>query len=1393
MRSEHFSCGFGHHFPLRPAGSEARLVYNTEIPRGNDLLNRLVDREDMEKSRHAYDRVAERVAQYRARVNALANTAQQAGRSADYVARCVAAERVLLGLINGILPERYTPQTTYEVPQGPVRLNNVAVLMPTYDAATAERHQRARFRGDHDEVADIEANSPREGRIWFIVGRLEAEYRQIENMIAQWERGAGIAPDESLQTQMLAARTRRLNDQMLLNEAAPQTNKLQTIQIAEYREPMTGLVTPAFHLLRLPANVQIVFEDRDGTPYTGTGGGVENIPLSGGARYERFSTAFTAQLDPSRIHAVLTPPGAPRGRATITKDEVNNLIFSFASPPPPSRDDDHPPVDRRTDPPPGTRRTPEPVGSRPIIPEIVNPPPPPNLRNPLENRNPVPPPRPNLQNPLQRQGQPSTNNNTTPSAREFQHSGGPAPSHTEDQTHGSTPTDVPPGRERGDLREEAERDPNITVTPQNLTVEPGGNGRFTIRGGIRHGIIFLGPSPVYQFDNGAGAPVSAILSGTLQGDRWVVRTDDGTVFSFGRDGTIDVTGGPREGVIPLRVQPYRDDASRSSLPSIPCTVTIRRTPIPVPTPAPTPTPVPVTPVPTPAVPEQPTPAPQPTPPTPEPPTVPSVPAGPPPEPPPAPMPERAPEPLPEASFTVSPNVNFLRGGDGVFTISAGTTNRVYDAARIQRDVRVIIGEEAIRLPANGTVEHPGSGLRFTRTEDGRITVSGNRVTAAVPVHFLFRGNRTDDQEEMRTVTVTELQTPIHRDALPPIQPRRWTPPVEQPATPGQTPQEAAQTEARQREREAVENNPSVPNTVVPAQPRAPETVNSRESIETLRGVLTAKIEQLRSLGAAQVDEAQSKAHRERMQALVDGRAPAGQHQEMGINQCLEELRRLDSNFRLPFDDDVTTGSTRLLVTYDIPTNRILLRDFNYRRFLPNLPADNVRNVFMRDCIGDATVPTEGRRDDNDITWWVGSSLFTSPLTSSFHYFADEPSMKIFRSIPDTTEGDCHFRRDGTRQNAYYVDVPGPSGRERWYISDLGLNPRRRAHGTEETNEFTISRLRQNGSIDFSTATHIMRPQVFSATYRIEDYRTAAGETGQWMVLSNMTLRPQWSRAVLAAIERARQEQASEQRDEANMRSFDLPRNEQVGFLAFHQGDLRDPAFSRSPAHLTHLASILHARGYNIALPNGLRFDANGRVVNAAGRESPVHILVERDPRVADWTPAMIIRQRLEALHKQGIRHVYMELACHGSEEGMLEFQQADGHSVERISFKQLMDIFMRFPSMHFTVHTGACFGGWGRQAEQFRKTMLDTVSREEGRITIITQSKPYITNVGDTFDDALRYYIAAGMTVGQAVRAADRYHRMRTHGTRNPEIRRSSPTRPTHSAREDGQEEAPRA
>lgn len=298
-------------------------------------LDRLMMREDHTKFPYAYDRVQDRVTQYVNRVQALyqalrkADPSRQAGLIGEEAAD-VTWIREVLPMMNG--KEQSAKQTYTQVGPKGYELSQFATIFNSYDSQTHDKMARANYQGL--DIRAITSGADVRGRIHFNVARLETRYANIERHIVTLEErlmkrtGGELPPNlrPPFSQTLLEGRTKALEAQI---NATADGARLQSILIDQFREPFTGIDHPAYHLLRVPANVQMELFERDGgaaVPMTG----VQEVPLSGGAKYYKIGVEFARNLDVNQVAARFTPPGRI---AAIRKDNVDNFIFDFGTAP----------------------------------------------------------------------------------------------------------------------------------------------------------------------------------------------------------------------------------------------------------------------------------------------------------------------------------------------------------------------------------------------------------------------------------------------------------------------------------------------------------------------------------------------------------------------------------------------------------------------------------------------------------------------------------------------------------------------------------------------------------------------------------------------------------------------------------------------------------------------------------------------------------------------------------------------------------------------------------------------------------------------------------------------------------------------------------------------------
>ncbi len=339
MRIHCFSAG-------RMNDREARLLFVNqpgETPQGN--VDRLMVREDLDKWRQAYDSVHVRADQYRTRLDSLYKTLINGTNNPTNRERLRQEQIVNHTFINFIVPRNLNTTDARNEEIGrhyALGGRDHIMVAPTQNAQTYEKINRDTFR--NGPQGNFEATRM---QIFFNMERLEVRFRQVEATIADLEQRVQTrypgTLTETFQEQMQRQRTEAFERQ---RNATERTDKLQTIQIAEYRNPMTGETTPGYHLLRVPSNVTMRLQNVAGDTQHTPRSGLEIVELSGGQKFYKLSPGLMRVINVNTMRAFFNPPGRV---ATMEKDDVNNIIFTFERP-----------VERQPDPEPEPEREPEP-------------------------------------------------------------------------------------------------------------------------------------------------------------------------------------------------------------------------------------------------------------------------------------------------------------------------------------------------------------------------------------------------------------------------------------------------------------------------------------------------------------------------------------------------------------------------------------------------------------------------------------------------------------------------------------------------------------------------------------------------------------------------------------------------------------------------------------------------------------------------------------------------------------------------------------------------------------------------------------------------------------------------------------------------------------------------
>lgn len=101
-------------------------------------------------------------------------------------------------------------------------------------------------------------------------------------------------------------------------------------------------------------------------------------------------------------------------------------------------------------------------------------------------------------------------------------------------------------------------------------------------------------------------------------------------------------------------------------------------------------------------------------------------------------------------------------------------------------------------------------------------------------------------------------------------------------------------------------------------------------------------------------------------------------------------------------------------------------------------------------------------------------------------------------------------------------------------------------------------------------------------------------------------------------------------------------------------------------------------------------------------------------------PIQALRSLLTALVKSGVKQFYIMSLGHGSEGSF-------GFGNNRISPEAFKTIFAEFSDCKFTFNTLSCYGGGLANA---MKTFRDESDAKSGRVTVFTQTKPDVPNLG---------------------------------------------------------------
>lgn len=305
--------------PLFGFSKERRMLCDHEqgaTEKDRKKMENLHMAEFREKSKYAYDKVQDRVNEYRGEVTTLRNQLRAVRETDQWKSK--QSKRLQSA-------ERETGRIQKEI----------GVVYKTYSDDVLK--EMSKGNKDLAKIAQTQE------KLFYRVDTLEHFYTFIENEISQVEQSLiskNIDVRPTLQQRMLGRRLKTFEDQ---RKATREDDQLRTIEVDWYSKPFDKMERRAYHLLRLPRTASVSFRATiNGVGIPQEGHDYEVINLSGGAQYIKFTAEFMQSLpdgmDPQPFVMKITvkdPDGGPDKTYDAiphkTKDGLNNLTFSFAS------------------------------------------------------------------------------------------------------------------------------------------------------------------------------------------------------------------------------------------------------------------------------------------------------------------------------------------------------------------------------------------------------------------------------------------------------------------------------------------------------------------------------------------------------------------------------------------------------------------------------------------------------------------------------------------------------------------------------------------------------------------------------------------------------------------------------------------------------------------------------------------------------------------------------------------------------------------------------------------------------------------------------------------------------------------------------------------------------
>lgn len=256
---------------------------------------------------------------------------------------------------------------------------------------------------------------------------------------------------------------------------------------------------------------------------------------------------------------------------------------------------------------------------------------------------------------------------------------------------------------------------------------------------------------------------------------------------------------------------------------------------------------------------------------------------------------------------------------------------------------------------------------------------------------------------------------------------------------------------------------------------------------------------------------------------------------------------------------------------------------------------------------------------------------------------------------------------------YVLDIDyGENNTERWYLSEPPYYKDQFPNGLPyEYIEFAIWKKDGNGAVDRLTQNILLYKDLMTYSNNV-----------------NFSY-------VLDKVKQAKENRKKEIEDPTKIRNFNLPKNEQIGYIGLYDPDPDDVISAGTLDDVKYFPEMMSSLGYKM-------------VSNEEGKYAF---------GVSDTQPETIIENQIKEFLKRGVKNIYIKLDCHGNEYGAY-------FPGGVLTPRELMTIFDKYQECNFYISTVACRGAGFADA---LKRYNDPTGKE-GRIVVFLQSKIYALN-----------------------------------------------------------------